>query len=103
MSVIITGITLTAGKPSKAGAVILCFFDCVAVGIRLAGCALVRTRRTGLTIWEPKMEAAESVRRSVVIVDPTLKRDITEAARDIYCRLGGVGAERDPEPSAATE
>ena len=28
---------------------------------------------------------------------------VCAAARDVYCRFGGIGAERDPEPSAASE
>jgi hypothetical protein len=96
MDVNICGITLANGKPNKAGHRIIAYFDCEYAGLRLNGCALLRTRSNGLTVYPPKMEGPEAVRRSVTILDSALRHRMMEAARTAYRAIGGIEAEWIP-------
>ena len=92
--VTITGLNrVSHPKPNKGGNTILAFFDCQANGLTLAGCAFVRTSRQGLTVWPPKLEGAESARRSVGIADERLRTLMVRQAQASYRALGGTDGE----------
>jgi hypothetical protein len=97
----IVGITMAAGKPNRAGNRIIAFFDAELAGLRMNGCALVRTPRAGMTVTPPKMEGPEAARRSVIILDSALRHRLLEAAREAYRRLGGLEAEWEPGATRA--
>lgn len=80
-------------KPNRGGSTVLAYFDCEANGLSLQGCALVRTAKNGLTVWPPKLEGPESVRRAVSFVDSSLRHALMMRAREAYRALGGVDAE----------
>jgi len=101
MEVTIAGVNITKGRPNKGGSRIIAFFDCEAEGFQLNGCALVRTAKNGLTVWPPKIEGPEAVRRSIVIVDDMLRNAIMRAAREAYRAIGGTDAEWIPTGEAA--
>lgn len=92
--VTITGLNrVSHPKPNKGGNTILAFFDCQANGLTLTGCAFVRTSRQGLTVWPPKLEGAESARRSVGIADERLRTLMVRQAQASYRALGGTDGE----------
>ena len=95
-AVTITGLNIASGKPNKSGIRIIAYFDCRYAGLRLNGCALVRTRNNGLTVSPPRLEGPEASRRSVTILDSALRRQMMEAARTVYRALGGTEAEWVP-------
>lgn len=92
--VIITGLNrVSQPRPNKAGNTILAFFDCQANGFSLAGCAFVRTARQGLTVWPPKLEGTDGVRRSLGITDDHLRKLMIRQAQEAYRALGGTDGE----------
>lgn len=102
-AVVITGLNIADGKPNKAGIRIIAYFDCTYAGLRLNGCALVRTRSNGLTVSPPRLEGPEAVRRSVTIRDSALRHQMMEAARTVYRALGGTEAEWTPHGRTVQE
>jgi hypothetical protein len=93
-TVTITGLSrISKPKPNRAGFTILAFFDCEAGGFALHGCALVRTPKDGLVAWAPKLDGPEGMRRSVAILDDSLRHAIMLHAREAYRALGGRDAE----------
>lgn len=93
-TVTITGLNrVSKPKPNRAGFTILAFFDCEAGGFALHGCALVRTPKDGLVAWPPKLDGPEGMRRSVAILDDSLRHAIMLHAREAYRALGGRDAE----------
>lgn len=95
--VAINGVNIAKkSRPNKGGSRIIAFFDCAFYGFQLNGCALVRTSKNGLTVWPPKIEGPEAVRRAVVITDDALRNAIMQAARDAYQAIGGTEAEWIP-------
>jgi hypothetical protein len=97
-----TGVTITGlnrvtnPKQNKGGSTVLAHFDCVARGIELRGCAFARTPANGLTVWPPKIETADGLRRAVVIEDNSLRAQMTHAAQEAYRALGGADGEWMP-------
>ncbi|ALR22068.1 hypothetical protein [Sphingobium baderi] len=92
--VTITGLTrVRAPKPNKGGSTVIAYFDCEANGFALAGCALARTIKNGLTVWPPKLEGPESARRSLTITEDSLRHAMMIQARETYRALGGTDAE----------
>lgn len=90
----ITGLTrIPDPKPNKGGSTVLAWFDCETSGFALQGCAFVRTARRGLTVWPPKIEGRESVRRAVSIADEALRKAIVRQAQETYRALGGADGE----------
>lgn len=90
----ITGLNrVTNPKPNRGGSTVLAYFDCDANGFAVRGCAFVRTPNNGLTVWPPRLESAESNRRSVAIIDDSLRHSIMLNAREAYRALGGTDAE----------
>lgn len=83
-------------KPNKGGSTIVADFDCKVGGFLLIGCALVRTAKNGMTVWAPKLERPDNVRRAVTIVDDHLRAAMLQAAREAYIALGGTDAEWIP-------
>ena len=93
-TVTITGLSrISKPKPNRAGFTILAFFDCEAGGFALHGCALVRTPKDGLVAWPPKLDGPEGMRRSVAILDDSVRHAIMLHAREAYRALGGRDAE----------
>lgn len=76
--------------PNQGGSVVLAYFDCVARGIAINGCAFVRTSRGGLTVWPPRLTGPEATRRSVTFVDSPLRQHLTNLAQQGYQALGGT-------------
>lgn len=92
-TITITGLTrIPRPKPGKNGFIILAYFDCMANGFGLRGCALVRTPKMGLVAWPPKIETADT-RRSLTIEDDSLRHAMMQHAREAYRALGGTDAE----------
>lgn len=89
----ITGLTrVTRPKPNQGGNTIVAFFSCLVNGIRMVGCALVKTRSNGLTAWPPRVENEDS-RRAVTFFDDSLQHEVKMRARDAYRALGGTDLE----------
>lgn len=92
--VTITGLTRVARpKPNKGGSTVIALFDFEVSGLALAGCALVRTPRNGLTVWPPKLEGPNGSRRSVSFSHDSLRHAVMLQAREAYRALGGDDAE----------
>lgn len=101
--VTITGLNrVTNRKPNKAGFALLSYFDCVARGIELRGCAFVRTPNNGLTVWPPKIETPDGLRRAVAIEDNSLRSAMTHAAQAAYRAMGGTDGEWIPRSGDET-
>src|SRR5690242_4245521 len=100
MSVVITGLTFNRrkGEIGERESLVLAYFDCETRGLRMNACALVRSTKGGFTVWPPKLEGREALRRSLVIIDDSLRHEMTEAARAAYRALGGTDAEWTPRP-----
>jgi len=96
-------LSIVDGHPNRGGSRILAYFDVIAGGIRMNGCAPVRTSMNGLTVWPPKLEGQEALRRSVVIADNSLRHRIMDAAREAYRSLGGTEAEGMPRTAEPAE
>lgn len=92
--VTITGLSrVTNQKPNLGGSTVLAWFNCEARGIAFTGCALARTAKAGLVTWMPKLEGAEGQRRSVQVIDHSLRHAMMLHAREAYRALGGTDAE----------
>ncbi|MBB3934286.1 hypothetical protein [Aureimonas phyllosphaerae] len=76
-------------KANAVGQMVLAEFNCIANGLRLRGCALVKTDKGGLTAWAPKIDVNHA-RRSVQFADDNLRHAIMMHARDAYRALGGT-------------
>lgn len=105
----VTGLTrVRDAKPNKGGSTVIAYFDCEARGLEIVGCAFVRTPKNGLTVWLPKIETPQAVRRSINFTDCSLRHAMMLQARETYRALGGTDAEwigrsvpmgpRDDEP-----
>lgn len=91
--VTITGLTRVAKpKRNRGGHTILAYFDCEMRGLELRGCALVRTKGGGLVAWPPNMIDDDN-RRSIRIVDDSLRHGMMMYSREAYRALGGTDAE----------
>ncbi len=89
--VIITGLNIvTQPKETRAGSVVIAYFDCTVGPFALSGCALVQTRRHGLSACPPRLVGPGSEFRSVRITCQELRRLMTEKARDAYRMMGGM-------------
>lgn len=94
LDVNVTGLSRNINaKPNKGGTTVLAYFDCEARGFELRGCAFVRTNRNGLTVWPPKIETPDAMRRAVAINDHSLRAQMTLAAQDAYRAMGGTDGE----------
>jgi hypothetical protein len=92
MTVTITGLTARPGKPNKRGDTIVGFFDCLARGFLLRGCALVLTARGGFTVCPPKLnETGERI--AVQINEDALRHEITTAAKAAFSALALLAVE----------
>ncbi|WP_414474324.1 hypothetical protein [Microvirga sp. M2] len=92
-AVTITGLTRVAKpKAGRNGFIVLAYFDCVANGIGMKGCAFVRTPKSGLVVWPPRLEATDT-RRGLTIEDDSLRHAMMQHAREAYRALGGTDAE----------
>lgn len=92
--VTITGLTRVRNpKTNQVGNAVLAYFDCETHGFALAGCALARTNKNGLTVWPPKLDAPGAPRRALTIIDDSLRHAIMIQARETYRALGGTDAE----------
>lgn len=80
-------------KPNKGGSTILAYFTCATHGLRLHGCAFVRTAKGGLTVWPPRIHIPEFVHRSVDIIDDRFRQEMVRAAQVTYRALGGTDGE----------
>lgn len=98
--VTIHGITIVDGKPNANGFAILAFFDCETFGLRLNGCALMRTPKRGLSVSPPRLEGPEAARRSVRITSDLIRNAMLTSARKAYIALGGKEAEWEPHSAA---
>lgn len=92
-------------QPNAGGSTVLAWFDARVGGLQLYGCAFVKTAKYGLTVWPPKLDSGP--RRSVMIVDDSLRSALTRAAQTAYRALGGTDGEYlrmldaggDPDPA----
>ncbi|MHA3840488.1 hypothetical protein ACX0GZ_04625 [Sphingomonas aestuarii] len=92
--VTITGLNrVTTPKPNNGGSTVIAWFNCEARGIAFTGCALARTAKGGLAAWPPKLDGPEMDRRSVKIIDHSLRHAMMLHAREAYRALGGTDAE----------
>ena len=102
----ITGLNFVShAKANKGGSVVLAFFDCQAGGFNLQGCAFVRTVRHGLTVWPPKLEGRDQMRRSITFSDEGLRATILHYAQAAFHAMGGTEGDwlthDDPRREAA--
>jgi hypothetical protein len=91
----ITGLQINSNhRPTPRGNEILAYFNADVRGFSFIGCAFVRKSAGGLTAWLPRLEEERANRlRAVKFNDPTLPNALMRAARDMYIRMGGKGAE----------
>ena len=85
------------GRVSNGGNRFIANFDCNVRGILIRGCSLVRTDKSGIAVWMPRMHTDKDdprmPRQSVTIVEDALRHTILTTARDAYRALGGADAE----------
>lgn len=93
----ITGLSMvTKAQPHPSGVQFLAYFDAEVRGFALRGCVLVKTAKNGLVALPPKVEAPDASRRSIAIIDNSLRHQLMMAARDVYRMMGGTEAEWTP-------
>jgi len=93
MTVTITGLNIVRDhKQNRSGSSILAYFDCIARGVALSGCALL-LRGKKLEISPPRIVGPESTRRYVEIVDSELRKEILSRVTLAVKGLGGLALE----------
>ena len=103
-NVTITGLTrVRDAKQNKGGSTVLAYFDCETRGLAIMGCAFVRTPKNGLTVWPPKIETPQTVRRAINFIDCSLRAEMLRKARETYLALGGKDGEWRPHSGDASE
>lgn len=81
-------------KETPNGHCILAYFDAKVHPFIVKGCALVRTNKQGLAVWMPRLDSArQQATRCVVLTDEQTRHRVLIAAREMFIRMGGEGAE----------
>ena len=100
----ITALEMINGRVNRLGLKPVAFFSCDFRGLRIKGCQLMRTEKSGLTVWLPTFQAETGnggPHKSVTIIDDPLRHAVLTAARNAYRALGGTEAEWTPRAVAA--
>jgi hypothetical protein len=81
-------------KVTNAGHTILAHFAAEIGVFTFRGCVLVRTARGGIGAWLPRLDdQRHHNNRSVTLHDESTRHAMLQAAREMYIRMGGTGAE----------
>lgn len=90
MSIQIVGLILKNNPaPDPDRRRIVAHFDVEISGLRVQGCALIRTDKGGVAMSLPNVDL-DHVRRGLSFVDPLLQNACIAAAREAYKALGGT-------------
>jgi hypothetical protein len=88
MTAQITGLNIVRNpKPNKSGFSVLAWFNVLANGIGLDGCALMH--RNGMLCISPPLIIDDTHQKRIAIVDPDLRDEITGSILLAYRGLGG--------------
>jgi hypothetical protein len=88
MTVNITGLNLVRNpKPNKSSYTVLAYFNCLANGIGLDGCALMH--KSGVFTISPPLIIDDTHQKRISIADPDLRDEILGSILLAYRGLGG--------------
>ena len=101
MAAKITGLNIVAKpRPNKSGYSLLAFFNCLANGIALDGCALMHRR--GMFCISPPLIIDDTHQKRIAIVDPDLRDEILGSILLAFRGLGGTVPDADVPAAVPT-